>query len=111
MLLATDMRHHKHFGNLRVGTIVDGLACPEDAPAVVRAATEELKRRQVDLIVTNQTHAAWREAFRRAGYLEGPSNRIFAASVKLGQRLGPWAESQDRVHITRGDGAGPIHLL
>ena len=111
VLLATGMREHKHFGDLRVGTIVDCLAMPEDAQAVAGAAAAELRRRDVDLIVSNQTHAAWCAAFRRAGFLEGPSNRIFAASVKLGQLLGPLAENQGRLHITRGDGVGPIHLL
>lgn len=111
LLLATEMQDHKHFGNLRVGTLVDGLARPEDAGAVVRAAVEELRRREVDLIISNQTHAAWCGALRRAGFLEGPSNRIFAVSVQLGQRLEPWAETQSRLHVTRGDGAGPIHLL
>jgi hypothetical protein len=110
VLLATEMREHKQFGGLRVGTLVDGLARPEDAGAVVRAAVEELERRGVDLIVTNQTHAAWREAVRRAGFLEGPSNRIFAASPKLAERLTPWEQWQSRLHLTRGDGAGPIHL-
>lgn len=110
VLLATQMRAHKHFGDLRVGTIVDGLAAPEDAGAVVGAAVEELERREVDLIVTNQTHAAWRAACRGAGFLPGPSNRIFAASPALAARLGLWAEARERLHLTRGDGAGPIHL-
>jgi hypothetical protein len=110
VLLATRMRAHKHFGNLRVGALVDGLARPEHAAAVVRAAFEELQRRDVDLMVTNQTHTVWCRALRRAGFIEGPSNRIFAASPKLAERLAPWAETQGRVHLTRGDGAGPIHL-
>jgi len=110
VLLVTQMRGHKHFGDLRVGTIVDGLASPGDAGAVVEAAAAELETRAVDLIVSNQTHAAWRAAFRRAGFLEGPSNRIFAASPKLAARLDPWDTNIHRIHLTRGDAAGPIHL-
>jgi hypothetical protein len=110
VLLATQMREHKHFGNLRVGTLVDGLARPEHAGAVVRAAVEELKRRDVDLMISNQTHAAWRRALQRVGFLAGPSNRIFAASPKLAERLAPWEQAQSGLHLTRGDGAGPIHL-
>jgi hypothetical protein len=110
VLLVTGMVRHKHFGNLRVGALVDGLARPEHAGAVVRAAVEELKRRDVDLMISNQTHAAWRRALQRVGFLAGPSNRIFAASPKLAERLAPWEQAQSGLHLTRGDGAGPIHL-
>jgi hypothetical protein len=59
VLLDTQMRNNKHFGNLRVGSIVDCLAVPEQAVAVVRAVTKVLEMRGTDLIVSNQSHAAW----------------------------------------------------
>ncbi len=105
VVLDTQMRDHRQFGNLRVGTIADCLAAPEDAAAVVRAATHFLARRGVDLIVSNQSHPAWRAALRRSGFLPGPSNFVFAASKKLAGEL-DWCGA----HINRGDGDGPIHL-
>src|SRR5437899_2341265 len=63
--LDTAMQDDKHFGNLRLGSIVDVLALPEDAPAVMAAAARELEQRGVDLIVSNQCHKAWADALRR----------------------------------------------
>ncbi len=111
VLLATDMRAHPHFGSMRVGTLVDCLAVPGHERAVVDAATRELDRRGVALIVTNQQHASWRTALARAGYLSGPSNYAFGTSKRLGGALGDDHDTAAaRVHLTRGDGSGPIHL-
>ena len=104
--LHTQMSGDKYFGDLRVGSIVDALAQPEDAPAVIAGCVAGLAKRGVDLIVSNQRHRAWAGALRRAGFLKGPSNFIFAASKKLGELIGPFEEA----HINRGDGDGPIHL-
>jgi hypothetical protein len=104
--LDTVMHGDKHFGNMRVGTIVDSLALPEDAAGVTGAAVDELKLRGVDLIVSNQLHGAWANGLRAAGCRRGPSNFIFAASKKLNELAGEGAE----IHINRGDGDGPIHL-
>jgi hypothetical protein len=41
----TEMRDHKHVRNLRLGSIVECLALPEQAFAVVRAATQLLEAR------------------------------------------------------------------
>ena len=78
VVLDTQMDGHKHFGGMRVGTIVDGLASVESAAGVVRAATGLLISRGVDLIVSNQTHAAWRQAM--AGGLPGSLNYLVAFS-------------------------------
>jgi hypothetical protein len=110
VLLDTPMTGHKHFGNLRVGTIVDCLAAPEHAGIVVQRAAGILEQRGVDLIISNQSHTSWCNAFRRAGFLEGPSNRIFAASPQLGKLVDSLVENSGATHLTRGDGAGPIHL-
>lgn len=108
--LDTKMTGHKQFGNLRVGTIVDGLADPDDAPLVVAAAARELEHRGVDLIVSNQTHKAWGQGLRSAGFLTGPSNFIFSASKQLVASLAPFGERVTESHINRGDGDGPMHL-
>lgn len=110
VLLDTQMQNSKHFGNLRVGSIVDCLSVPGHERSVVEAATRLLNRRGVDLIVTNQCHSAWVNAIRKCGYFSGPSNFVFAVSPELGKLMHPFRESLDRVHLTRGDGDGPIRL-
>jgi len=108
--LATTMNGHRHFGNLRVGTIVDCLALPGEEHRVIHAATEVLEERDVDLIVSNQTHRNWCAAFDRCGYLSGPTNRFFTPSPDLARLLDPFEQKFQLTHLTRGDGAGPIHL-
>jgi len=110
VLLATQMQGHKHFGNMKVGTLVDCLALPGQETAVVSAATHLLGRRGVDLMVSNQAHRAWQAAMRRCGWLHGPSNFLFAASPALVRLLGPWDGSVAGFHLNRGDGDGPINL-
>jgi|SRR5579871_451032 len=106
VVLDTAMQDDQYFGNLRVGTIVDCLARPEHAPAVVQAARVFLESRGVDLIISNQAHSAWTGALRADGFLEGPSNFLLGASRALTEMLGAINE----VHVNRGDGDGPIHL-
>jgi hypothetical protein len=110
VVLDTAMSGHKHFGAMRVGSVIDCLARPGAEGAVARAAVEFLAGRGVDLIVSNQSAAAWRAAFRRAGCLRGPSNFIFAASRTLSERLAPFDVLTTRMHVNRGDGEGPTHL-
>ena len=56
-------RKDAKFGEMRVGSIVDCWASPENATAVIRAATQSLEKDDVDLIVSNQSHHAWCRAF------------------------------------------------
>lgn len=108
--LDTQMHDHKYFGNMRVGTIADCFASLEDAPSVIAAATSVLRKRGVDLIVSNQSSSAWCAALEKNGYRPGPTNFVFAASKKLVALLEPFDTNLSRVHLTRGDGDGPIHL-
>ena len=110
VLLDTQMRDNKYFGNLRVGTIADSLATPENAASMVQAATRALEERGVDLIVANHSNADWGKALRSSGYLQGPSNFIFGASKPLAERLAPIETNRDRVYLMRGDGDGPVNL-
>jgi hypothetical protein len=103
--LDMQMSNHKHFGNLRVGMVLDCLSLPRDAEAVVQSATRHLTAGGVDLIVSNQTSATWGRAFINAGYLRGPSNFILALSPALLERLQPLQATRDRIHINRGDPA------
>lgn len=110
VLFDTAMQDDKYFGNLRVGTIIDGFSRTDDAPAVVAAATEFLQDRGVDLIISNQEHEAWVGGLDSAGFLQGPSNFLFAGSRALATSLEPFEATIDRAHLNRGDGDGPIHL-
>jgi hypothetical protein len=103
-------RKDPKFGAMRVGSIVDCWAMPENAASVVRAATEVLEKDGVDLIVSNQSHHVWGSALEKAGFLKGPSTFIFAASKKLTELLQP-SENPASFHITRADGDGlPVNF-
>jgi hypothetical protein len=110
VLLNTQMSGHKHFGDMRVGTLVGSLAKPEDALDVVACARDVLETNGADLIVSNQGSRAWWRALKRCGFLQGPSNLPFLASPKLVPHLEPFATNAETFHLTRGDGDGPIHL-
>ena len=110
VMLDTQMATHKQFGAMRVGSIVDCFARLEDAPAVMKAATEVLEKRGVDIIVSNQLNHYWGLALKQAGFLSGPTNFLFAASKKLAQLFEPVPPGPLTLHINRGDGDGPINL-
>ena len=98
---------HEHFGGMRVGIILDCLADPEDAHAVIWSAAEVLQHRGVDLVFSNQTHPAWCSALRRAGFLPGPSRFVFARSRPLSEILAREDPTTRAVHVNRGDGDFP----
>ena len=110
VVLDSHLSGHKYFGDMRLGSIVSGLATPADAAMVVRAAAAFLRSRGVDLIVSNQSHTVWCRAFSRAGFLRGPSNFLFASSPQLTALLGRQHVQNCDLHLTRGDGDGPINL-
>jgi hypothetical protein len=101
-----EKRRDPKYGCMRVGSIVDCGAPPEDTLPIIRAATEALERAGVDLIVSNQSHENWCSAFEATGFLRGQSNFIFAASKKLAELLQPLEETRSRIHFTRADGDG-----
>jgi hypothetical protein len=104
--VVAEKRKDAKYGSLRVGSIVDCWAAPENTLAVVRAATAALERAGVDLIVSNQSHKNWCAAVEAAGFLKAQSNFIFAASKKLAEWLQPFNETKRCVHMTRSDGDG-----
>lgn len=110
VLLDTQMQNAKYFGNLRVGSIIDCLSVQGSERVVAQAATKLLDRRGVDLIVTNQSHSRWVKAFRQLGYFSGPTNFVFAVSPELAKLVHPFQDSLSQIHLTRGDGDGPIRL-
>ena len=110
LLLCTDVKNHKQFGNMRLGSIADCLSPPAEAHLVIRAAVAELRRRGADLIVTNQLHHSWNTALKGAGFLSGPSNFVWAISPALKKQFEPLDTTLPNAHINRGDGDGPINL-
>ncbi len=109
VVIDTAMNGHRHFGDLRVGTIADCLARAADVPDVVYAAVTYLSRAGVDLVITNQAHPAWCRAFEGAGFLPGPSNFALGISGPFRDFLGTRAV-RDSWHSNRGDGDGPVNV-
>ncbi len=101
-----ERRKDAKYGTMRVGSVVDCFALPGEPLPVVRAATVKLAQQGFDLILTNQSHENWCEAFKAAGYLTGPSNFLFAASKKLAELLAPFDQVRPHMHFTRADGDG-----
>ena len=110
VILVSEMRDNQYFGNMRVGTILDCLALGPFIPSAVRGAAGALGDLGVDLSVTNQSSAAWLDAFRRAGFVRGPSNYGFSLSKAVIERLQPLPAREPGFHITRGDGDGRVNL-
>jgi hypothetical protein len=109
-VLDTAMKGHRYFGDLRVGSIVDGFAAAGDVAGVVAGAARFLEGRGVDLIVSNQSHLAWRAGLKAAGFLTGPSNFALALSKPLAAEFAPMEGRYGEFHFNRGDGDGPINL-
>jgi hypothetical protein len=110
LLLATSMSNHKQFGNMRIGSIIDCLSLRDREAYIIEAATNYLRDRTVDLIVSNQSYSPYGAAFKKQGFLEGPSNFIFASSKKLTELLQPFGLNIVNMHLNRGDGDGPMNL-
>jgi len=102
---------HPQYHDLRVGHILDGLASAEDATLVIAAAARALSERDVDVIVSNQSHFAWVQALRDCGFLKGPSNFIFAASRQLAAMLQPFEQAVSFSHWNRGDGDNLLQFI
>ena len=105
----TAMRDSKFFGNMRVATILDCVARPDDIGPAVASVSRELKRRGVDLIISNQSHGAWQNAFRRAGFLAGPSNYCLGLSPPVAESVRAGL-GEAAIYLTRGDGDGRMHV-
>jgi len=110
--VALDLRldHDERFGNLRAGVIMDCLATPENAGAVIGAASRMLEARGVDFVRSHQYHPAWRQALQRSGFLQGPSYFLFGAAPAFAEKLDAVDAGKAGVHLNRGDGDSPLYL-
>jgi hypothetical protein len=106
LVMKTQLKNHKQFGNMMLGSIVDVLALPGRETAVTAHATSHLEESGVDLIVSNQSHSSWKRALLASGFVSAPSNFGFACSPSLANEFA----SLNRCHLNRGDGDGPINL-
>lgn len=97
-----ERRKDEKYGSLRVGSIVDCWALPENAAPVMLAATRTLERQGMDLILSNQSHSQWGHALQRCGFFQAQSNFVFAASKRHSLLQGAPAD----FHLTRANGDG-----
>jgi hypothetical protein len=107
--LDSQMKGDKYFGDLRVATILDCMAPSVDLTAVVYTISRTLQRGGADLIISNQSHSGWQDAFRRSGFLQGPSNYCLGISKAIADAIQS-DEGTSRIYFTRGDGDGRMHL-
>jgi hypothetical protein len=110
VVLDTQMQGDRRFGTCRVGSVVDCLASPADAEAVVGAGFRFLRERGVDLVISNQSHPAWLAGFAAHGFLLLRDRRVFAASPALRDLLQPVEQALAGLHLTNMDGHGPMRL-
>ena len=112
VLLNTRMKGNSYFGDLRVGTILDALCIPGYEDAAAYAIRRVLDRLDVDVSICNHAHASWQAALHASGYRSGPSNYLLAMSKQLSDAVLGCADhtGHERIHLTRGDGDGRIHL-
>ena len=108
--LCTQLNNHKQFGYMKLGSIVDCLSLKSYEASIIKKTSQILKKEGADLIVSNQSHIFWKNAFKINSFVSGPSNFIFASSVDLSKKLTSNLESKNHMHLTRGDGDGPINL-
>ena len=104
------MEDNRYFGDLKVGTLVDGFGRMADAPALVAAGINHLAEAGVDIIVANFMHAAWARACRHAGMIAGPSNYNLFVSPG-GPLLREDSCPPEEIHLARGHGDGMVALV
>ena len=110
ILTLAKMKDHKYFGDMKLAALVDMLAVPEDAYAVVSGAVVAAQQAKADLMVTNHSDGRWNEAFERAGMLPWKTNFSLFLSPKLSERFEPMEDYASEFFFTRGDGHGPTSL-
>lgn len=108
--LVTKMNHDLNFGDLVVGTVLDGLALEGHLPALIALTRDALTGMGAEVIVMNQTHCHWRTELRRLGFFNSATNYLLALSKALVTELGPDGSVLERIHVNRGDGDGRLHL-
>jgi hypothetical protein len=110
VVASKQMNGNHYFGDLKVGTLVDGFGRAEDTPGLVAAGLNHLAGIGVDIIVANFSHSAWVEACRRSGMFNGPSNfQIFVSPQ--GRPLLEESCPLRQLHVARGHSDGMDNLI
>ena len=104
------MKNNHLFGDLKVGTLVDGFGRASDAPTLVAAGINHLAETGADIIVANFSHAAWIEACRRSGMFAGPDSYYHFVSPG-GSPLFEDTCPPGEIHMTRGHSDGMWSLV
>jgi hypothetical protein len=106
----TRMSNNRYFGNMRVGSILDCVALDRYEAETAALVDRQLGLAGCDLVLANHSHADWVKGFELAGFSRGPSNYLLGMSKRLAEAVGSSAGGEERMHITRGDGDGRVHL-
>jgi hypothetical protein len=104
------MKDHRYFGDLKVGTLVDGFGSAADAPALVAAGIDHLAETGADIIVANFSHEAWVKACRRSGMLAGPDSYYHFVSPGGSPLFEDTCPPRD-IHVARGQSDGMWSLV
>jgi hypothetical protein len=96
--------------NLRVGSIVECLALPEQASGVVQAATRLREARwggsdRAQSVLRRLGHSS-----AKRGISAGRSKFPFRGIARIAKLLHPLPTTIAHIHLTRGVGAGPVTL-
>jgi hypothetical protein len=110
LVASKQMKNNHYFGDLKVGTLVDGFGRAADASALVAAGINYLTETGVDIIVANFSHASWIEACRRSGMIAGPDNYYHFVSPG-GSPLFEDACPSREIHMARGHSDGMWSLV
>ncbi len=109
VVMNTQMNDNRYFGSMQIGSIVDFMALSRQETKIIGASLNILRNKGVDMVVMNQSSSCWKRAIRSCGFINGPSNFIFACSPQLSRELDLESNMHD-VFLCRGDGDGPINL-
>lgn len=104
------LSNHRHFGDLQLASILDCMAQPDVTVATAVLTDREMSSQGADLVVVNHSHLDWVRAFRSAGFFPAPSNYLLAMTKRMTELVLSTTHGADRIHVTRGDGDGRIHL-
>jgi hypothetical protein len=108
--VATKMDRNPNFGDMLVGTILDGLSTKAHMAVLLALTRKALCEMGAEVVLTNQTHCLWQAESRRLGFVSGRSNYLLAMSKDLAAALASEPGALRRIHVNRGDGDGRIHL-
>jgi hypothetical protein len=110
LVASKQMKNNRHFGDLKVGTLVDGFGRAADALALVAAGINHLAETGVDIIIANFSHVAWIEACRSSGMIAGPDNYYHFVSPG-GSPLFEDTCPPREIHMARGHSDGMWSLI